>query len=241
MIAKYLRVGLLPEVRAMNEEERELRSLINLRDTLVKSKSGYKTLIDNILSAIGKEIKGNKESAEYERVIERLEISEVRKLEIKELLGQINSLRESIKKIEKEIKERGRKGKGHKGLTSISGIGELSATIIENAIVDIDDFENEKKLCSYAGLVPIVKESAGKNKASRTTRKGNKLLRTILVQCGLVAIRYNEKLKQFYLKIKNKKGHGKAIVAVARKLLVIIYYTMKNRWVFKDFNNGVLA
>jgi len=242
VICKHLRVGMLPEVRYVKEEERELRSLINLRDNLVKTRSGYKTRIDNVLSGIGEEeIRGEKGSKEYEEKIERLGIRESRKLEIKVMIRQIRVLNEEIKKLEEEINGKGEKNKYHKGLTSIDGIGDLSATIIENAIVDIEDFEDEKKLCAYAGLVPKVRESGGKSKRGKLTKKGNKLLRTILVQASFTAIRKNEALRNFYNKIKAKKGSGKAIVATARKLLVIIYHTMKNSWVFKDFGNGVLA
>ena len=62
-----------------------------------------------------------------------------------------------------------------------------------------------------------------------------------MVQVALIAIRYNEYLRSFYLRLKEKKGSGKAIIATARKMLEIIYDTLKNDWVFEDFNNFVLA
>lgn len=241
IICRHLSMEMLPEVRHLKEEERDLRSIINLRDNFVKTRSGYKTMIDNILSAIGQEeIKGNKEREEYEGVIEKLKISEIRKKEIKMLLRQIRSISAEIKELDKEITGEGKKKEHHKELTSISGIGELGATIIENAIVKIEDFADEKKLCAYAGLVPIVRDSGGKSKRGKITRKGNKLLRTMLVQAALTAIRKNKVLREFYEKIKSKKGHGKAIVATARKMLVIVYYTMKNRIEYEDFGQGVI-
>jgi hypothetical protein len=60
------------------------------------------------------------------------------------------------------------------------------------------------------------------------------------VQCTLVAKKYSPYLRQYYEKIKGKKG-GKAIIATARKFLGIIYRTLKNDWVFEDFPNFVLA
>lgn len=65
----------------------------------------------------------------------------------------------------------------------------------------------------------------------------NKLARTALVQSTFIAIRYNPYLRDFYMKLKSKKGGGKAIIATARKLLTIIYRTLKNNWVFKNFTN----
>jgi len=75
----------------------------------------------------------------------------------------------------------------------------------------------------------------------RITKMGNKIGRTTLVQSTLIAIRYNPYLKSFYLKLKTKKGSGKAIIATAKKLLTIIYRTLKYNWVFKDFNQFKLA
>jgi hypothetical protein len=72
-------------------------------------------------------------------------------------------------------------------------------------------------------------------------RRGSKIGRTALVQCGLIAQRYSPYLKQFYEKTKTRRGTGKAIIALARKLLGIIYRTLKNNWVFQDFPNFVLS
>ena len=66
-------------------------------------------------------------------------------------------------------------------------------------------------------------------------RHGTKLMRTTLVQCTLIAIRYSGYLNAFYQRIKERRGAGKAIIATARKLLSIIYDTLKDGWVFEDF------
>ena len=58
------------------------------------------------------------------------------------------------------------------------------------------------------------------------------------MQCALVSIKHNEVLKQFYSKLRANKGHGKAIIATARKLLTLIFYTLKNSWYFTDFVNN---
>jgi hypothetical protein len=55
------------------------------------------------------------------------------------------------------------------------------------------------------------------------------------VQCTLIAIRYSGYLNAFYQRIKQRRGAGKAIIATARKLLAIIYDTLRNGWVFEDF------
>jgi ABC-type hemin transport system ATPase subunit len=61
------------------------------------------------------------------------------------------------------------------------------------------------------------------------------------VQCGLVAQRYSPYLKQFYERIKSRRGGGKAKIALARKLVKLVYDTLKNNWVFADFPSFTLA
>ena len=61
------------------------------------------------------------------------------------------------------------------------------------------------------------------------------------MQCTLVAIRHSPYLKKFYERTKARRGTGKAIIATARKFLGIVYRTLKNKWVFADFPNFVLA
>ena len=70
---------------------------------------------------------------------------------------------------------------------------------------------------------------------------GNKIARTALVQSTLVAIKYSPYLRSFYDKIKEKKGAGKAIIGTSRKMLGIIYNTLKNNWVFEDFSSFKIA
>jgi len=106
---------------------------------------------------------------------------------------------------------------------------------LEKAIAD------EGKLAAYFGIVPRVSKSNETEHTGRITKRGSKLGRTALVQCALIAQRYSSYLRRYYEKIKARRGTGKAIIALPRKLLGIIYRTLKNKWVFEDFPNFVLA
>ena len=61
------------------------------------------------------------------------------------------------------------------------------------------------------------------------------------MQCALIAARYSPYLQTYYRRIAAHRGTGKAIIALARKFLGIIYKTLKNNWVFEDFPNFVLV
>jgi transposase len=152
--------------------------------------------------------------------------------ELKILVEQIRSLKKGVASVEETIKRESQKLEGHKNLTSIKGIGGL--------IGDIRDFADEGKLASYFGIVPRISHSNETECSGRITKRGSKLGRTTLVQCALIAQRYSPYLKKYYER-KKSRGTGKAIIALARKLLGIIYRTLKNKWVFADFPNFVLA
>ncbi len=124
---------------------------------------------------------------------------------------------------------------GFEEILSIKGIGPRSAAILLAGIGNVNDFESADKLAAYVGIVPRVSQSNETDNRGRITKRGNKLMRTTLVQCTLIAIRYSGYLNAFYRRLKERRGFGKAIIATARKLLTIIYNTLKNGWVFEDF------
>jgi len=241
-LALYLAKDLSPEVRMKDKTQAQLASLTQTRDTLVKLRTSLKNKINNILSAAG--INLAKEALSSEKQLNEvlaMQFDPMIRIELKVIVEQIRSLNQSITELEKTIAEEGSKLAGHKNLTSIKGIGPLTGSILLSVIGDINDFADEGKLAAYFGIVPRVSRSNETDHSGRITKRGSKLGRTALVQCGLIAQRYSPYLKQFYERIKAKKGAGKAIIALARKLLGIIYRTLKNNWVFEDFPNFVLA
>jgi len=241
-IAKYLKKDLIPEVRMANKEQQKMRSLVGTRDKLVKLRTSLKNKIHNILNANGivsrKEMFGGEKGLAFVR---RLGLEDSYQFEIELIVEQIKYLNESVKKIDCQIKERSEKVDGHKSLKSIKGISDTGAAIFLSAIGNVNDFRDEKALFSYFGIIPRVSVSNETSHYGRITKQGNKIARTALVQSTLVAIRYSPYLREFYDKIKNKRGSGKAIIATSRKMLGVIYKTLKNNWVFEDFTQYKLV
>jgi len=241
LLALFLSKGLLPEIRFKDELHAQIKSLAQTRDKLVKLRTTLKNKIHNILNYYG--IITRREDFSSQKGLQRVleyPLNDTAHLELEVLVTQIEHLNEGIARIDKEIEDKGQQLKGFENITSIKGIGKKSGTILLSIIGDIEDFDDDKKLAAYFGLVPKVSQSNETVHQGRITKRGSKLGRTILVQCVLIAKRYSPYLNSFYEKIKAKKGAGKAIVATARKLLSIIYHTLKNNWVFEDFTNFVI-
>ena len=109
------------------------------------------------------------------------------------------------------------------GINSFSAIG-----IISEIGVDMSVFPSSKHLCSWAGLTPQNNESAGKKKTTRISRAGA-YIKPLLVQCALASLksrRYPE-VQARYISLKKRRGHKKAIIAIARMLLTAIYNMLK--------------
>lgn len=242
LLALYLSKNMLPEVRMKPKKHRQLAHLMETRDLLVKQRSALKNKINNLLAAQGIYLK--REALSSRKALERvlaLEVAPIVQVELRVLVEQIGSLNRSLSEIEKLLEEEAEPLDGHNNLTSIKGIGTLSAAILLTTIGPIRDFADENKLAAYLGLVPRVHNSHQTERSGKITRQGNKLARTALVQCGLVAKRYSPYLNQFYERIKQRRGAGKAKIALARKLVKIVYDTLKNNWVFADFPTFTLA
>ena len=114
---------------------------------------------------------------------------------------------------------------------TVPGIQTFSAiSIISEIGVDMSVFPTSKHLCSWAGLTPQNNESAGKKKTTRISRAGV-YIKPLLVQCANAAIKSKKhpEVRNRYLAIKKRRGHKKAIIAVARMLLTAIYNILKKK------------
>jgi len=242
LLAEYLEKNLLPEVRQKSAAESELAQMAQARDQLVKMRTMLKNQLHGLFSSYGVALPKKALASRRQRTALRgRSLSPLADVQRRVLLGQIEALDAGIAELEQTLTEAARSLPGYEHLVSVKGIGSLGATILLSAIGRIEDFSEPGKLAAYFGLVPRVEQSNQTEHHGRITRRGNKLARTTLVQCALIAKRYSPFLRRFYERIQHRRGTGKAIVATARKLLTIVYYTLKNHWTFRDFTQFQLA
>jgi transposase len=118
---------------------------------------------------------------------------------------------------------------------SIPGVSVTTAVTVLAEIGDYRDFENAEKLASWAGLVPSVYQSAGKNCSGKITKHGSEHLRWILVQAAKAAGRtVNTTFRKFFNRIAYRKGGNTATVALARKILCILWHLLINKELYVD-------
>ena len=232
MLAHLLRANLIAESYVPPKEVRELRDLTRTRKALIEDRNRLKNRVHAILSRNGIIDYPNPFTKKGREYLEDLDLPEIDREILNSYLSIIDGINEEIKKIDRIIQEKAKEDDDAILLTTIPGISYYSALLIKAEIGDINRFPNKFKLISYAGLCPSIKQSGNKEIRGHITKQGSRMLRWILIQCANVAIRHDEYLRNFYLRIKRRRGHNIAIVATARKMLVCIYYMLKRKEVY---------
>lgn len=232
VLADLLRVNLLPLCYSPPHDVLVRRELVRQRKSFVEMTTQLKNKIRACLTRSGL-------SCPFQDLFS---VSGLKWLErnalqynaglVTQLISVGSFVETSIKRLNDEIdSEFSKIGQQAVLLDSVPGVSTLSAVIILSEVGDVHRFSSPKQLCSYAGLVPRVRQS-GEVCRHGHVKTGNNLLKTTLVQDANAAIRCNKRFKKFYCKIARKKGHQKAIVAVARKMLCIMWFMLKRNELF---------
>jgi transposase len=159
---------------------------------------------------------------------------------LSDLLAQIDSLEETIARFsaqsEATCAQDAAEAEVVALLDTIPGLSQATAQVVVAEIgTNMSRFPSAAALASWAGLAPGNHERAGRQRSGRT-RKGNVWLRTILVQAAQAAAHTKDTaLVARYRRIAARRGHKKAIVALAHALLVIIYHVIARRQPYQDF------
>jgi len=142
---------------------------------------------------------------------------------------QLRGLDNELKKIAEEEAE-------CKRLMTIPGVGPLSSFFLIYCTATTERFSKAKKLSSYFGLAPKVRQSGEREKHGHITKEGNRMVRALLIQAALWHIRIGKgDARKHYLGVLKRRGKQIARVAAANKLLGIMFHMMKERIDYQEF------
>jgi transposase len=237
ILSDLLRTDLIYESYVPKREDRDKRSLVRHRITLSRTKTKLANKVHSILDKYDYQTNltdiFSKSGIQWLKSLSSL-VTPVDRIILDSSIASIEAINRQIDAVSKEIsKYASLDNKDVKILLSITGIDIFSAMLISTEIVDVRRFSTPWKLVSYAGLAPSIRESSGKTKTGKITKQGSPWLRWILVQCALIAIRYDSHLRTFYDRIRNRRGHATAMVATAKELLVIIWYMLTRNELYR--------
>lgn len=232
ILADLLRADLVPQSYIPDEEIRALRELTRQHIRLTQIRTRIKNQCHALLTKLNihcTEDFSDIFGAKGRRWLETLPMPEVFEFQKHQLIEQVEYYNNLIQRTDWQIEKMLRRFPQAESLKKIPGIGTFGAAMLIAEIGRIDRFPSAKQLVSYAGIAPGLYESGQTSHARGITHQGNKYLRWILCEMTLKHIRKPGPLRQFYLRLHDKKGHGKALVAASRKFLIQIYYVLKQQ------------
>lgn len=229
-LARLLSANLIPEVWVPPVEVRDLRSLIAHRWRLVKTCTMARNRLhsvvhrNNLIPPEGKLLSERNQSWWEEQ-----DLSATEQLRVQQDLATVAHLEGQIGAVEQELARLSTSGRwadtaAH--LLQIPGFGLITGMTILGAIGEIERFPTAKHLVGYAGLGASVHDSGQTHRTGRITKQGRKELRWALVEAAWAAVRYDPYWKEQFQALKRRKHPNVAIVAIARKLLVVVWHVL---------------
>jgi transposase len=241
-LAKKLRGGLLEGIYVPEKVLREHRALLRLRDKYIKDRTRIKNYIKGNIMFFGKKREDEDAdkktwSAKYVRGLLRVQyLTPEGGYIMEDLIKVLSFYNQRIKDIDRTIRELSKTQQYREGvkiLSSMPGIGLLSAMIFLVEIGDFSRFEDTNKLKSYTGLIPQEHSSGEREVKTGITRRGNKFLKKIIIEASWRAIEKDKTLLSTYSRLTKKMKGSKAIVIIAGILLNRMRSIMKKKETYR--------
>lgn len=232
-LARLLAAKLIPEVWVPPQHVRELRALVTHRRRLVSQRTAAKNRLQSLLhrhNIVPPE--GQAFSAANRHWWASLPVSGSEKLRARQDLTIIDSLTPLIEEVEVELARLSVSEPWADWLAyliQLPGIGLLTAMTILSAIGDITRFPTAKKLVGYTGLGSRVYATGQTRRTGGITKQGRRELRAAMIEAAWVAVRTHAHWQAQFERLAARIGKPKAIVAIARKLTVVVWHVMSEQ------------
>jgi transposase len=228
LLADLLRMGRLPEAWVAPPAVRELREEVRYRNKLSRLRSGLKAQVHQVLGKEGviPETKGIWWSG-GQRWLDGLQLTDV-------YTNRVESLRELIELYDREIVQsdtrihaRLKGDPGYQAIQHIAGVGRVLAAVFVAEIGDVHRFPDARRLCSWAGLTPRLRESDAHTRRGHISKQGSRLLRWAAIEAVSGAAR-DRRVASVKTRVGARRGHNIGRVAAARHLLTLVYYGLRD-------------
>jgi transposase len=223
-LAHLSRCDLLPEAWMADEATQQLRLRVRLRITLGRQRARAKNQLQAVLQQEGFKKPVSDVFGKRGRVwLKGLDLSPAGRLAVDTWLREVDHLDGELAEQTRELERMAGLDARARFLRSVPGIGAYAAMVILAEVGAVERFENKRALASYAGLTPVVRESAGKKKRGGITHQGSNTLRWIMLQVAQVAARCSPGARSYYAGLRQRKPAQVARIALARKLLTVVW------------------
>jgi transposase len=228
-LAHLLRTGLLPEAYIAPAELRDLRERLRHRAVLTRMRSSLKNRVHALLARQGippehTDLFG-KAGREF---LANLELPDGPRRRLDSLMSLICDCDREITATTREINARAKIDDRVKVLCQIRGIGRYTAMLVIAEVGEVTRFPTARHLCAWAGLAPTVRSSDGKARLGHISRQGSTILRWALTEAAQHIPTGGGPLRARYERIAKRRGPKIAKVAIARQILTLCYYGLRD-------------
>ncbi len=245
ILARLLAAHLVPEVWVPPAHVREMRQLLSQRRQLVETH----TQIVNRMHSVahrhhlqherGKRFNEKTTGWQKDKKLSALEQFQL-ELEM-ENLAYIQKQIERMSGVVQKLCHQKPWAESMTYVMQLPGFGVITAMTILAAIGDIHRFETPKHLASYSGLTPGLEQSGTKNRGKGVTKAGRRELRWALVEAAQMAVKSDPLWKMKFQALQKRMHRNQAIVAVARRLLELVWYVLTRRQPYRGFTQERIA
>jgi transposase len=225
-LARLSRSGWYTQVHRKSEGARELRSRLQGRQALLKAKGALQSSVRGLLRAHGIRV-GEISEGEFSAHVLGLAKERVPGLlgTLEALLGSWDHARRGVLSLEKALNREERKDPVIRRLRTVPGVGPQVSAAFRATIDDPGRFRRGEEVADYVGLAPRVYQSGETEYRGRISKEGDKLLRWLMVEASHVLLTRGQDcaLKRWGQRLEAKKGSAKAKVALARKLVILLW------------------
>jgi len=229
-LAQLLRAGFVPEVTLPDDETWALRQLVAHRRLLVKQRTAAKNAIHALLNGCLLHYEGaDGFNGPGRKWLACLELERHERFVLDNTLAQLDATAAHIAAVDAQLLEFASVRQDAQLLMTIPGVDVTVAIGLLSAIGDVQRFPSPGELASYVGLVQRLRQSAGRRHSGGITKAGRSLARCLAVEAAQNLARSGAPITASYHRIRRKSGHNVAVVALARKLVVLIWHMLRNR------------
>lgn len=232
VLAEKLAEGKVPRAHRPTPRQREHRGLVRHRQYLRQCASALKVKMRRIASDYNADRKDLFTAAGWAS-LQEVKFRDGDRFVLDQLHAGWRSLEGQLRELARRLKAFAaeappREAEARAKLGTIPGVGPVTIDVVVSELGDVGRFHSAKAVCAYAGLVPGVRQSDTKRKGLPITKAGSPLLRWALVEAAWRAVRQGAAWRRVYQDIKKRAGGKKAIVAVARRLLCVLYAMLRD-------------
>src|SRR5712691_2839277 len=237
-LAEACRLGAYRPAHRASDEQRHVRALLSVRESLVRSRARFVTLVQAVLSREGVRVPTGSAMCFGARV-EKLELPEHLQVEISPLLALLEPLNQQIGVLDERMGELARKDARVQRLMTMPEIGPVTAVAYVATLDDAGRFRGAHQVEAYIGLVPREWSSSEVQRRGHITKAGQGRLRWLLVEAAWRLATHKKRpetqtLRDWADRIARRRGQRIATVALARKLAGILYAMWRDGSVYES-------